>query len=492
MTAIENGEARTDARPAIAEAWYCRWGTRLAVAAAAVGYAAVVAFAIRHHEPWTDEAQAWLLARDLKLPDLIFQMHAEGTPPLWHFILWIATHLFHLPYSALSWIGAGCAFAGCVWFLRFSPFPLVIRMAFPFTYFILFQYGVVARQYVLLPLFAFAAAHYYPQADHKPWRWATALSALSLLSVQGVVIAVTLAMARGLETYREWHQLKEHHISIFQGALLASLVLFLVFTTIWPSTNLFMMLRPADDPTHGIGVLGRAISQAFVGNRVLSVAFLLIVAGWTLFRRKPLVLILPVVSLLVFFVMIYFSPWHSGFLTITVVTAVWITWPGSVERDSGSMKWLTRGIAVVFLVFCAVQIKWTYDTIRLDYRGPYSGSADAAVFLKQAGARTDNTCGVDYSSIAVQPYFDRNIFLNYGGPEAHTFWDWRGVTPQCNGRVEWIVVGLPATVPESLSEAWYARRLTDKGFFLVHRSPGEMYFEGKRLETGTYLIYHRP
>ena len=39
------------------------------------------------HEKWRDEAQAWLLARDLNPIELFKQMKYEGHPPLWHLIL---------------------------------------------------------------------------------------------------------------------------------------------------------------------------------------------------------------------------------------------------------------------------------------------------------------------------------------------------------------------------------------------------------------------
>ena len=42
----------------------------------------------KNHEPWADEAQAWLLARDASIKDLItVNMRYEGSPVLWHMIL---------------------------------------------------------------------------------------------------------------------------------------------------------------------------------------------------------------------------------------------------------------------------------------------------------------------------------------------------------------------------------------------------------------------
>lgn len=50
---------------------------------------AIVTFVITiiFHEKWRDEAQAWLIARDLDFWGIIKQMTYEGHPPLWHFIL---------------------------------------------------------------------------------------------------------------------------------------------------------------------------------------------------------------------------------------------------------------------------------------------------------------------------------------------------------------------------------------------------------------------
>ena len=46
-----------------------------------------MSFTVFHHEPWRDEAQAWLIARDLTFIDIFRQMAYEGTPALWHMIL---------------------------------------------------------------------------------------------------------------------------------------------------------------------------------------------------------------------------------------------------------------------------------------------------------------------------------------------------------------------------------------------------------------------
>lgn len=39
------------------------------------------------YDPWRDVAQAWLIARDLSVPELFAQLRYEGHPCLWYLLL---------------------------------------------------------------------------------------------------------------------------------------------------------------------------------------------------------------------------------------------------------------------------------------------------------------------------------------------------------------------------------------------------------------------
>src|SRR4051812_40575150 len=62
-----------------ASAW--AWAPALAA------WCALVAWVLPLHEPWFDEAQAWLIARDATLWEILGRMSYEGSPPLWHLLL---------------------------------------------------------------------------------------------------------------------------------------------------------------------------------------------------------------------------------------------------------------------------------------------------------------------------------------------------------------------------------------------------------------------
>ena len=125
-------------------------------------YSGVVLFTVRYHEKWADEAQAWLIARDLDLKTIWFhELRYEGSPGLWHTILWIAQHWFHCPMRALGYIGVAFAIAGAAVLIYKAPFPWYVRWPLAFTYVMVYQYAVIARPYTLLPLLCFLVAIFF-------------------------------------------------------------------------------------------------------------------------------------------------------------------------------------------------------------------------------------------------------------------------------------------------------------------------------------------
>ena len=62
-------------------------------------YVVVVITVMCFHEPWFDEAQSWLIARDCSWHDLLLvRPHYEGHPPLWWLLLAIPARL-GVPYE---------------------------------------------------------------------------------------------------------------------------------------------------------------------------------------------------------------------------------------------------------------------------------------------------------------------------------------------------------------------------------------------------------
>src|SRR5579862_3599461 len=183
-----------------------RWW-RLADCGVLGAWMAVVAFTLQYHEKWADEAQAWLIARDLNLKTIWFhELRYEGSPGLWHTILWVAQHLFHARYNALGYIGMAGATAGVALLIFKAPFPRYIRWPLAFTYFMVYQYAVIARPYTLMPLLAFAAALLCKDLEH-PERMTVVLVLLANLSLHGTILAGCFGLAYLIDAYKAWSTL---------------------------------------------------------------------------------------------------------------------------------------------------------------------------------------------------------------------------------------------------------------------------------------------
>ena len=61
---------------------------------AILGYALLTSILVAHHEPWRDEVDAWLTARD-ETPLAVFKLAGySGTPALWY--------LLQMPFAKLG------------------------------------------------------------------------------------------------------------------------------------------------------------------------------------------------------------------------------------------------------------------------------------------------------------------------------------------------------------------------------------------------------
>jgi hypothetical protein len=401
--------------PALARARWPEWAT-------IAFFAALVAFAIPYHEPWSDEAQAWQLARSLSLHDL-FQTYIryEGSPGLWHFFLWVLIRA-HVSYSGLHWICGAIAVAATSLLVLKSPFPRYLKLTLPFTFFLLFQYAVVARSYVLVPALLYLIALEWKK---RPLVLALLLGLLSNVALHASVISVGLAVVYFAEKIRNGALKDPRRRS---QLLLFSFILLCFFAfalwTAWPPqdiSNHIASVRGQSRPfvTMALGSLCLAICQPWV----LAIPFWIAIA-LCLRARRGLIYLLPVVLFVAFCGAVHAHLFHMGLLVPLVICILWITWPAS---GCGRSRSETAGrVALGFMV--GVQILWSAYALGYDHFNAYSPAPATAEFLKPF-VRNGDTIAVtylsqvdsqDYEAVAMLPYFDHNIYANQQQP----FWWW--------------------------------------------------------------------
>lgn len=130
-------------------------------------YYILILVCVSRHELWRDEVQHWVLARDLKVPELIAEMKWEGHPCLWHLILLPFTRL-NFPILTMSYISALVMIIVSLIIVFRSPFRLITKVSLllsaPFIYF----YSIISRNYCLVALALVLLALEYKNRNKRP------------------------------------------------------------------------------------------------------------------------------------------------------------------------------------------------------------------------------------------------------------------------------------------------------------------------------------
>lgn len=134
-------------------------------------YVLAIIVGVIRHESWADEAQSWLLVKDLSLAELFKVLPSEGHPPLWYLILFPFAKL-GAPYTIVKWIAAAIMCTAIYLLLFKTKVHILLKLAIPFSVYYFYQYALFGRSYPLIALFTACAVVLYPKRFEKPWPFA--------------------------------------------------------------------------------------------------------------------------------------------------------------------------------------------------------------------------------------------------------------------------------------------------------------------------------
>ena len=470
-------------------------------------YSSVVLWTVGYHEKWADEAQAWLLARDLDLKTLWFhELRYEGSPGLWHTILYTAQHVFHMRYDSLGYLGAAFAIAGAAVLIFKAPFPRYIRWPLAFTYVMVYQYAVIARPYTMLPLLCFLAAICFKDVT-RPVRMTVVLVLLANTSFHGTALAACFGLLYLAEAIKSWKTLNValRHRFIICGAAMALTFLFIL-----------IILKPTPDIEEfaiksGLAKLSEAeriqlnkitptlkvtniISGAFLDFFLPSVIWIALLAAWFATRRRLLVFLLPVGSMIALYSVIHGAAHHHGTAFVAAITALWIAWPTDSERLALSRpnSLAMHGVLALLVCLCIVNIWDAAVVIKREYLYPYCGAEDAAKYIRAVGADQSPMFGMLFGVVGVQAYFDHNILANVPTSYFHHGLPLTGAVLNIEElervRPEYVVAY--SNDPELMVKTGVPQ-LTTRGYEVVHFSDGYYLYKRAVFEREVYFIFRR-
>ncbi len=186
-------------------------------------YAIVTLVILLFHEPWRDEAQAWLIARDLNITELIAQMKYEGHFLIWYLILMPFAKL-GFPYitnNIISWLITVIS----AWLmLKKAPFKKWKTALFIFTFPMIYLFPVISRTYCLIPLAITLMAIFYKDRKTKPIRYILSIALLAnthviMLGMVGILL---------LEFYIEQFKARKTNTKEENKRILQSLVIIVI------------------------------------------------------------------------------------------------------------------------------------------------------------------------------------------------------------------------------------------------------------------------
>ncbi len=280
---------------------------------------------------------------------------------------------------------------------------------------------------------------------------------------------------------------------------------------------LVLQLFPPSDLTFVAGVKAHVIrrlifqgtefwpdSLSLPGVPWLSIPILVVSLVW-FWRHKTLwEYLLPVTGLLLLFAIKHVEVWHQGVLFVLWVFVVWLGFERQslgVCRGGARLRLLDKLFPVVATLVAVIQIGWSVPTLQNDLAGSYSGSRQAAAYLKANDLQSKTIFATAYHAVAILPYFQDNIFANHNNGKKPAFWWWSANNPLIQG--ERYPIGNLRMILEDVRrrqpEVVILRRVNVKGkveiplagYAPVADCVGTLYWKGRYYQNDTFLILWR-
>jgi len=422
----------------------------------ALAFLAVTVPVALHHEMWSDEVQAWMLARDT--PSLAALLHAlryEGHPAVWYLVLRPFTWLSGDPRMVqVVCLAVGTALAYVI--ARFAPFPRPWRLLLVFSYFIAYGYTIVARGYGLETLFLFGAVALLTAPRPHRVIAALAMALAANVSVYGAMIVAGLvvglladAVVTGSDAADRRRRIRAAAAPVVAG----SMGILLALAQVWPAS---------DAPYHGNGIAISELRLAAPGSPVhrglnawrlapvwrayvpvpqvgqasdlwesdalasrsprdsaLAAALsALLVIGMALAMRRSVVALVTFLfatgATFLFSILIYVGAlYHDGHFFVVLVMGLWLAAaasrspPATGPTRSPFLRAVDRFAPAAFTILLVAQVVGTIFRFVGDYVYPYSEAEAAAAYLR--------THGLTELPIAAYPSFQGTSLSAYLG-----------------------------------------------------------------------------
>lgn len=355
-----------------------------------------------NHEPWADEAQSWIIARDASCFEIIWNLaRYEGSFPLWHLTLKAFIN-FGLEYEYLYIVPIIISSLGLFVFLKKVEAPKYVKILLPFTYYICYQYTIIARSYCYLLLAFSLLMITYKERGEKPFKYILSLSFLSLISMHGMIIAGMMFIMFFVEILKEKNVKKYiKEVIIFSIIILGEIIV------LFPPADLYMTVSAA----YTIPQIIKSILDMIIGNGNIFfkiyniVAFTLLLFVFSkifIVKNKDVIVTMSVLFLFMF--IIRFAAHHSGIIFLLMMFGI-ISY---YEEIKSKTKHFDKLFMIVLILYSVLSFQSGIN----DYMHEYSGAKEMASYIKEMNYNEKKIVGFGFKDVSLQPYFEKNLYTN--------------------------------------------------------------------------------
>lgn len=343
------------------------------------------------HEPWRDEAQSWLLARDADPWTLMSYLAGhEATPVLWHLVNMPFAQA-DFPYATQRIVNAAFVILAAWLVLWRAPLPPWARLGVVFSAYLLFEFNAVARSYGLGAMLLFLALALDGARARRPVLYGAVLGLLANTHVFGLLFAFALGLV-WLGALRAGPR----------GAILAGMALavaaglFAVWQVLPPGDNLRSAgIAPPRTPeaARAVRMAGLALSPDFWKLAPLPPGSAAALAGLAALWGALLWPIRGAPRALAFFALAaaglaYIAIFerridarHAAHLMLALIAALWLG-GAAIWRGRAAMDRLARATLAGVLALSALS---GAREVQADLRHAYSPGRGMAEFIRREG-----------------------------------------------------------------------------------------------------------
>lgn len=405
---------------------------------------------ILHHELWLDEAHHYLLARDSNsFIELIQNTRYEGHPVLWNTLLYGITRFSLNPFW-MQFLHILIATSVVFLFVRKAPFNWIFKTLFIFGYFMVFEYNVISRNYILGVLFLFLACSIFEKRKENFILLTVYLALAANVHLMFAVIAFAFFLTLIFENYLNKELFKKAY-SI--GYLIFGIGLLLTIIQIIPPDDTHFFDRIEGMPfsekfIKGFISLFKAIvtipdfnsihfwnSNLLVNwSKPISAALGLMTYFLPLLlfykNRKALFFVyIGLIGVQVFFFVTQMSATrYDGMNYFIIIVGLWIErfYPSEDYkiRDFLSSWKLTLLRKPILYCILIIQLFSGLYSYAMDYEYPFASSKKAIDYLKENKLNNNKIITITCDGTAISPYLEKKVyFLCDGSYQSYCHWN---------------------------------------------------------------------